>query len=88
MNHHPHYTCDASGVTIRHAAPATEHPRDFTSRPVQFAVHRDRTLELSGQHFTAKTQLSIDEAIGLAMLLLFAVREDAHTLTKIVEAGK
>lgn len=88
MNHHPYYTCDASGVTIRHAPPPTDNPRDFKNLPVQFAVHRDRTLELSGQHFTAKTQLSIDEAIGLAMLLLFVVREDTHALTKAMEAGK
>lgn len=88
MIQHPHYTCDASGVTVRSAESATDHPRDFTSRPVQFAVHRDRTLVLNGQHFTAKMQLSIDEAIGLAMLLLFSVREDTHALSKTLEAGK
>lgn len=88
MNHHPHYTCDASGVTIRHAPPPTEIPRDFNGRPVQYAVKRDRTLELHGQHFTAKMQFSVDEAIGLAMMLLFSVREDQHMFYRTVEIKK
>ena len=88
MNIHPHYTCDASGVTIRHAAPPTDRPRDYKSRPVQFAVHRDRTLELSGEHFTAKMKLTFDDALGLAMLLLFAVRDDAAIIEMSREVSK
>jgi hypothetical protein len=82
---HPFYTCDASGVTIRHAAPPTEHPRNFKTRPVQFSVNRDRSLQLHGEHFTATMRLSTDEAIGLAMLLMFTVREDAHAMTRPAE---
>lgn len=85
---HPFYTCDASGVTIPHAAPPTEHPRNFKDRPVQFSVNRDRSLQLHGEHFTATMHLSMDEAIGMAMLLLYSVREDAHAMSKTAEARK
>lgn len=88
MLNHPHYTCDASGVTIRHTAPPTERPRNFAAQPVQFSVHRDRTIELAGEHFTAKMKLNSDEAIGLAMLLLFAVRDDPAVIALSQRAGK
>ncbi|MBL8388091.1 MAG: hypothetical protein JNK17_07750 [Hydrogenophaga sp.] len=88
MNNHPHYTCDASGVTIRHAAPPTDRPRDFARNPVHFTVHRDRTIELCGEHFTAKKTLTVDEALGLAMLLLFAVRDDAAVIGLSREVSK
>ena len=88
MNTHPHYTCDATGVTIRHAAPPSHPPRNFTDHPVRFAVHRDLTLELSGEHFTTKKTLSVDEALGLAMLLLFAVRDTTAVLDISREVSK
>ncbi|WP_374410640.1 hypothetical protein [Hydrogenophaga sp.] len=88
MNIHPHYTCDASGVTIRHAAPPTDRPRNFNDHPVRFAVHRDCTLELYGEHFSAKKTLTVDEALGLAMLLLFAVRDDAAIIELSREVSK
>jgi hypothetical protein len=78
MNHHPHYTCDESGVTVRNESPPTGHPRNFKDHPMKFSVHRDRTLELSGEHFTTRMQLSIDEALGLAMLLLYTLREEVY----------
>jgi hypothetical protein len=75
MNH-PHYTCDATGVTIRHAAPPPEHPRYYGKQPVQFTMHHDCTLEMHGEHFSAKMQLTNDSALGLASMLLFLVRND------------
>lgn len=85
MNH-PHYTCDATGVTIRHTAPPTEHPRYYGHQPVQFTVRHDRTLELHGEHFSATMPLTIDAALGLASMLMFLVRNDLYG--KTIEAAK
>lgn len=79
MHNHPHYTCDATGVTIRHIDPHKHAPRDYRQIPVQVAVHRDGTLEMHGEHFTAKAAMSVDQAIGLAMMILFTVRDQVAT---------
>ncbi|MDI3511593.1 MAG: hypothetical protein PWQ61_2358 [Betaproteobacteria bacterium] len=84
MNQHPYYTCDESGVTVLPFAPTTHVPPEFKSGEVRFAVHKDRTLEISGENFSASKQLSIDEAVGLAMLLLFVVREDTYYISRAI----
>jgi hypothetical protein len=70
---HTFYEIDDSGVTIRTAA-EPDPPGPKIHGP-KVGVHRDLTIEMHGPHYSAKTQLSVDEALGLAMMLLFACRE-------------
>lgn len=73
----PFFTAGADGVSVINP-PAREpgrHPSDYKARPVQVAVHRDLTLEIHGETFSTKAKLDLDQAMGLAMMILFACRD-------------
>lgn len=82
MHQKPFFKIDAAGVTVGNppAAEPGRLPQDYKAQPVRFAVHRDLTLELHGEHFSAEAALTMDQAMGLAMLLMFACREQVYRL--------
>jgi hypothetical protein len=67
------YEIDDRGVTTRTAA--EPQPQCVKIHGPKVRVHRDLTIEMHGPHYSAKTQLSVDEALGLAMMLLLACRD-------------
>ncbi|MBS3996108.1 MAG: hypothetical protein KGZ67_02035 [Hydrogenophaga sp.] len=82
MHQKPFFKIDAAGVTVGSPPPSEpgRQPQDYKAQPVRFAVHRDLTLELHGEHFSAKAALTIDQAMGLAMMLMFACRDQVARL--------
>jgi hypothetical protein len=77
MQTQPFFSAGADGVTVINP-PAREpgrRPSDYKTRPVQVAVHRDLTLEIHGENFSAKAKLDLNQAMGLAMMALFVCRD-------------
>ncbi|MDP2188452.1 MAG: hypothetical protein Q8J69_07185 [Sphingobacteriaceae bacterium] len=82
MNQRTFFTIDETGLSMG-SPPAAERgrlPQDYKDRPVRTAVHRDLTIELHGEFFSASTKLNLDEAMGLAMLLMLVCRDQAAKL--------
>ena len=50
-------------------------PAGSGTKPVKVAVHRDLTLQLHGARFSASTKLTPDDALALANMLIYLVRE-------------
>jgi hypothetical protein len=67
------YEIDDRGVTTRTAAEPD--PTGPKIHGPKVGVHRDLTIEMHFPHGSAKTQLTVDQALSLAMMLLFACRE-------------
>jgi len=83
MHTQPFFSAGANGVKVISTPPREpgRRPIDYQARPVQVAMHRDLTLEIHGETFSAKAQLSLDQAMGLAMMILFACR-DHHAVVQ------
>jgi hypothetical protein len=82
MHTKPFFSAGADGVTVI-SPPAREpgrRPSDYKARPVQVAMHRDLTLEIHGETFSTKAKLDLDQAMGLAMMILFACRDHPAVL--------
>ena len=79
---HKFHTLSAAGVLVGNPPPETSGrtPKDYESKPVRVSVHRDLTIELHSKNFSASAHLTLDEAMGLAMLLLFACRERQYAM--------
>lgn len=61
------------GIAFLAPRPAPlKHPAD---KPIQVSIHRDLTIKIAGANFSTSTQLTHDEAFGLASMLLFVLRE-------------
>lgn len=88
----PIYTSiNDSGVTFTGQRPVAldPHKHDYSHRPVKVSLHHDLTLEIHGEHFTASTRLTVDDAMGLIGILSYAVREQlARHPTQFVEVTK
>ena len=76
------HTLDATGVTVGNPPPETpgRTPKDYQNKPVRVSVHRDLTIELHGVNFSASAHLTVDEAMGLAMMLMLGCRDGLHAL--------
>ena len=85
MQTQPFATINDTGLTFTGSRPVAHdpHKHDYSRRPVKVALHHDLTLEIHGEHFTTSTKLTVDDAMGLIMMLGYIVREHAaRTPTK------
>ncbi len=82
MNPKQFHTLSAAGVLVGNPPPEApgRTPKDYESKPVRVSVHRDLTIELHSKSFSASAHLTIDEAMSLAMMLLFVCRERQYAL--------
>lgn len=68
-----------SGASILHQPPPRATTPIHPGGPaVNVAVRHDLTLELYGENFSVKTQLTPDAVCGLIGLLNFALRDAIH----------
>jgi hypothetical protein len=81
----PFTTITDNGMTFTGQRPVAHdpHKHDYSRRPAKVAIHHDLTLEIHGEHFSTSTRLTVDDAMGLIMMLGYIVREHAaRTPTK------
>ena len=91
MNSKPYFQIRPDGTVNVVPAPVKRATTDYSQKPVQYAVRHDSMrLELHGENFSTLINLSTDDALNIAMMLTYAVREALyHTFkTEFVEVSK
>jgi len=79
---HKFHTFNAAGVQVGNPPPEASGrtPTDYAAKPVRVSVHRDGSIELHSKAFSASANLSIDEGLSVAMMLLFVCRDRLHAM--------
>lgn len=83
-----------AGVSFLGQRPGDDQPgkHDYQKKPVRVEVNHDLSIELHGPAFSATTQLTVDEALGIIAMLNYVVREKLHNASRphtvFVQAGK
>lgn len=85
----PFVTISDAGIAFFDHRPARDPTKhDYSRRPVKVALHHDLTLELHGEHFSASTQLTLDDALGMISMLGYVLREhQARRPTEFTQRG-
>jgi hypothetical protein len=78
MNKPPFVSITDDGAQFLADRPEAHLPgkHDYSKKPVRVAIQHDLSLELHGEHFSVKTKLTPEEALGLISMLGFFVREN------------
>ncbi len=73
----PFVNINEQGIAFLTQRPAPLKPGkpDYQRKPAQVCVHRDLSIELHGDHFSASAKLTPGEILGLASMLLFLLRD-------------
>lgn len=91
MNTKPYFKICPDGTVNVQPPPQLLPGQGYSKKPVQVAIrYNPLRLELHGEAFTASANLSTDDALSIAMMLVYAVREKVYgpQLCEFVEVSK
>jgi hypothetical protein len=91
MNTNPYFKIGADGTVNVQPPPKLQPGQDYSKKPVQVAIRREPLcLEIHGANFSTLIHLTKVDALGLMMMLAYALREEEYlpNVCEFVEVAK
>jgi hypothetical protein len=84
----PYFKSQPDGTVSVTPAPSDSASRGYAKKPVQVAVRREPLgLEIHGENFSSEIDLAAVDALDIAMMLVYGVREAAPAPSEFVEVA-
>jgi hypothetical protein len=84
----PYFKSQPDGSVSVLPAPSDTASRGYSKKPVQVAVRREPLgLEIHGENFSSQIDLASIDALDIALMLVYGVREAAPAPSEFVEVA-